>query len=114
MLRALPANPPMPSAGLGTGPVTQLSPKTRPAFLWGTDRAGGKHQMSPATHSMPSSAEGDISAPKPNPQGPRRGQYTAMDVNIALFPSAACPRAPSQTWVFALYPHGVLQMEDLT
>ena len=70
--------------------------------------------MSPAPHSMPSSGQGDISALKPNPQEPRQGQHTAMDMNIALFPSAACPGAPSQTWVFALYPHGVLQMEDLT
>lgn len=65
MLRAPPANPLMPSAGLGPGPVTQLSPKTQPPFLWGTDRAGGKHQTSPAPHSTPSSAKGDASAPKP-------------------------------------------------
>lgn len=94
MLGAPPANPLMPSAGLGSCPGTQLSPKTWPAFSWGTNRIGGKHQTSPAPHTMPCSAKGDISALKPSPQGPRQGQDTAMDVNIALFLPVASLEPP--------------------
>lgn len=94
MLGALSANSLTPSARLGICPGTQLSPKTQPAFSQGTDRAEGEHQTSPAPHSMSSSTKGDISALNPKPQGPRQGRYRAMDVNIALFPSAACRQSP--------------------
>jgi len=54
----------------GDMPWHTAVPQNMARLLVGYRQSWGKHQTSPAPHSTPSSAEGDISAPKPNPHGP--------------------------------------------
>lgn len=89
-------------------------PKMWPAFLeCTTSRATGSIRRPLLLTALPPLLRVTI-VTQTQPQGPRWGQYTEMDMNIALLPPVSCPGVPSQPWVLPLYPHGALQRKDLS